>query len=308
MNALQLAGYVAVVFFAVSLAAKMIKIARMPIHIRWDLYPIPHEKRKGAYGGSYFEEVDWWTKPSNFSRLAEIKAMAAEILFVQSLFHHNRSLWYASFPFHFGLYCLVVFMALLLMGAILGAVGIDIASGSAGLVGPGVHYLTLVTGSAGWILGAIGAVGLLAARTFGNELRKASVRSDYFNLIFLLAIFVAGLVAWLTVDPGYTHMRGFVQYMITFQPAPALPGSVTALGWIVIALLFYSPFTHMTHMFGKYFTYHTVRWEDHPNIRGSKIEKAVTEALGYKLSWAAPHIKKGTWAEAATDWEKQGNE
>ena len=57
----------------------------------------------------------------------------------------------------------------------------------------------------------------------------------------------------------------------------------------------------MTHMFGKYFTYHTVRWEDHPNMRGSKIEKAVIEALGHPLTWAAPHIKKGTWAEAATE-------
>ncbi|HPI32184.1 MAG TPA: hypothetical protein PLR32_02635, partial [candidate division Zixibacteria bacterium] len=46
--------------------------------------------------------------------------------------------------------------------------------------------------------------------------------------------------------------------------------------------------THMTHFVGKYFTYHKVRWEDHPNIRGSRIEAAVAKALGYPLTWSAP--------------------
>jgi hypothetical protein len=72
--------------------------------------------------------------------------------------------------------------------------------------------------------------------------------------------------------------------------------------------MFYFPFTHMTHLFGKYFTYHKVRWEDEPNFRGSKIEKAVTKALGYRQNWAAPHIKTGgTWADAATE-ETSSNE
>jgi hypothetical protein len=58
----------------------------------------------------------------------------------------------------------------------------------------------------------------------------------------------------------------------------------------------------MTHFVGKYFTYHKVRWEDHPNIRGGKIEEAITKALGYRISWSAAHIKPGTtWAQAATD-------
>ena len=308
MNALQIAGYLAVVFFIVFVAAKLIKIARMPIHIRWDLYPIPHERGKGAYGGSYFEEVDWWTKPRNFSLMSELRAMALEIFFVQSLFHHNRPLWYFSFPFHLGLYCLVAFTVLLALGAVLGIQGIEIVAGSASFLGVAVYYLTVVLGTGGWILGAVGAIGLLFARMFGGELRKASVRSDYFNLIFLLAVFGAGFAAWVTVDPGYAHLRGFIQAMVTFAPASDLPVAVGIQGWLVTALLFYFPFTHMPHVFGKYFTYHTVRWEDHPNVKGSKIEKAVTEALGYKLSWAAPHIKKGTWAEAATDWEKHNNE
>jgi nitrate reductase gamma subunit len=307
MSGLQMACYLSLVFFVVLVAAKIIKIARMPIHIRWDLYPIPHERGKGAYGGSYYEEVDWWTKPSNFSLFSELRAMAAEILFVQSLYHHNRPLWYFSYPFHLGLYCLVGFLALLLAGGIMGATGITVATGSSGF-GSLVYYLTLVFGTAGWILGILGAVGLFFSRLFGNELRKASVRSDYFNLLILLAVLVTGIIAWVTADPGYVHLRGFVQSMVTFEPMAPLPTTAVVQLWLFAALLFYFPFTHMTHMFGKYFTYHTVRWEDHPNVRGSKIEKAVIEALGYQLTWAAPHIKKGTWAEAATDWEKHANE
>lgn len=301
MSALQLAGYAAILFFLVVVAAKMIKIARMPIHIRWDLYPIPHEKGKGAYGGSYFEEIDWWTKPNNFSLLSELKAMAMEIVFVQSVFHHNRPLWFFSFPFHFGLYCVCGLVAMLFLGAIMGAAGIEIAAGSSNSLGVIVHYLTVILGVVGLILGTLGAIGLFLARLFGNELKKASVLSDYVNLLFLLAVFVAGLISFSGPDPAFAGLRGFVQSLVTAQPAGPLASAVTTQLWLSVALLFYFPFTHMTHMFGKYFTYHKTRWEDHPNIRGGKIEAQVQEALGYKISWAAPHIKSGgSWADAAT--------
>ncbi len=68
------------------------------------------------------------------------------------------------------------------------------------------------------------------------------------------------------------------------------------------------PFTHMTHVVGKYFTYHKVRWADEPNIRGSEIEKSVESVLGSKITWSAPHIKSGgTWADAATAPEENNN-
>jgi len=301
MSGLQLACYLAVVFFVVVVAAKMIRIARMPIHIRWDLYPIPHEKGRNSYGGSYFEEVDWWTKPIQVSRISELIEMAKEIVFIQSAFHHNKPLWVFSFPFHFGMYCLVGFTVMIILGAILSAAGVEIAAGSTGALAVTVHYLTVILGAAGFVLGALGGIGLLFSRMSG-DLRKASVRSDYVNLVFLLAVFVSAVVTWSTVDPGFALLRGLVQSLITVQPAGPIPAALAIQVWLMVALLFYFPFTHMTHMFGKYFTYHKIRWEDHPNIRGGKIEKQVEEALGYKITWGAPHIKKGTWAEAATDW------
>ena len=44
----------------------------MPMHVRWELYPVAHEKGRASYGGSYFEEVDWWTKPREVDKLGEV--------------------------------------------------------------------------------------------------------------------------------------------------------------------------------------------------------------------------------------------
>jgi hypothetical protein len=68
-------------------------------------------------------------------------------------------------------------------------------------------------------------------------------------------------------------------------------------------ILAYIPLTHMSHFVGKYFAYHSIRWNDDPNLRGSKHEQPIKEVLAYPVSWAAPHIQsdgKKSWAEVAT--------
>ena len=302
MGGLQLLLYFAVLFFVVAIVAKTVKIARMPIHLRWDLYPVPHEKGKGAYGGSYFEEIDWWTKPKNFSLFSELKEMGKEILFIQSLFRHNKPLWLFSFPFHFGMYCLITHGILLLLGGILTASGIEISWISRSVIPAAIFHLTLISGKAGWILSAFGALGVLLSRLFNGRLRGSSVLSDYANLIVLLALFAVGVLSSFTIDTGYSIQRAFIADFITIKSVSALPGLLIAQLWVLILLLIYFPFTHMTHFIGKYFTYHKIRWEDEPNVAGSKIEEAVSAALGYRINWSASHIKSGaTWAEAATE-------
>lgn len=302
MGGLQIILYFAVVFFIIAVTLRTIKIARMPIHLRWDLYPVPHEKGRGSYGGSYFEEIDWWTKPKDFSLINEIKEMAKEILFIKSLYHHNRSLWLFSFPFHFGMYFLIAHGALLLIGGVMTASGVGVSWVAQGFIPAAVFHLTFITGKVGWLLSAFGALGVLMSRIFDTRLRDSSVRADYFNLVFLLALFVVGAITSFTADISYSVQRSFFASFLTLKPVPALPGIITAQVWILALLLIYFPATHMTHFVGKYFTYHKIRWEDEPNLAGSKIEKAVSEALGYHINWSAPHIKSGgTWAEAATE-------
>jgi nitrate reductase gamma subunit len=300
MDGLTIFFYVALVVFVIGTAYKARKIATMPLHLRWDLYPIPHEKGKGEYGGSYYEEVDWWTKPAEVSISSEAKEMSKEILFIQSMFFNNRPLWFFSFPFHFGLYLSIVFVVLVWAGAILGQFGMAIGA-DAGILGQIIHWGTMIFGIAGAVLGVFGAVGLFFSRIFKYDLRATSAWSDYFNLLLLAGVFGTTLWTWWTIDPTLAGAREFVAGLITFSGSGPMPTIAVVHYALAAAFLFWLPFTHMTHFVGKYFTYHKVRWEDHPNIRGSKLESAVESSLGYKIQWSAPHIKSGgTWAEAAT--------
>ena len=107
--------------FAVFLIATGYRIYRqitMPVHVRWEIYPVQHETAaKVAYGGSYMEELDWWEKKRERSLLREIRYMAPEILFLRGLWKENRGLWWVSFPFHFGLYLMIATFVLLLKHA-----------------------------------------------------------------------------------------------------------------------------------------------------------------------------------------------
>jgi hypothetical protein len=62
-------------------------------------------------------------------------------------------------------------------------------------------------------------------------------------------------------------------------------------------------------MFMKYFMYHSIRWEDTPNMKGSRVEAEILHNLGFKPTWVAPHIGadgKKTWADLAAPKEKEG--
>ena len=87
----------------------------------------------------------------------------------------------------------------------------------------------------------------------------------------------------------------------------AFSGGLTIV--LAALLMAYIPLTHMSHMFMKYFMYHSVRWDDEPNLKGGKIEAAILKNLGFKPTWAAPHVGadgKKTWAEIATSMKKEG--
>ena len=96
MGILEILTYAAGLVFIVAFAAKIIKYFTMPMHVRWELYPIPHEGK--PYGGSHFEEVDHWTKERHKDHLAVYKFMIPEILLIRALYEHNKPLWYLVLP------------------------------------------------------------------------------------------------------------------------------------------------------------------------------------------------------------------
>jgi len=298
---LQMITYLGLAFSIAALIYRAVRIAKMPIHLRWELYPIPHEKGKGHYGGSFMEEFEWWTKPRETSMFSEIKEMAMEIIFIKSLYEKNRGLWIFSFPFHFGLYFLIGFAGLLLVGGFLQIFDLNFAAGFGSLL----QNLTVIVGVIGIVLTLFGGAGLLVKRMVEYDLKTFSTPADYFNLILLVFVAGAMLAAWLTIDQSFTELRGFTHSLLTVSAFPA-QGLITLEVLAVLFFLVYLPFTHMTHFIAKYFTYHDIRWNDEPNEKDSKISKEINKVLQYPVSWSAPHIKgdgKKTWVDVATKME-----
>jgi len=293
MSFLYLFCYACVAVFAFSVLTRFIKLARLPLHVRWELYPVAHEPGKAHYGGSVLEEPEWWTKPRKTSMLGELKVMVPEILFLKGVHEHNKTQWARSFPFHFGLYLLIGATVLLLVGGIFGATS----------SGRFFGLLIPIFGYAGLGLGLLGAIGLLHRRLTDDEYRDYSLPIDYFNLGFFIVAFGVAFIAQLWFDQDFLKMRVFFAGLFSMSAYSFSP--LQSAEVILLALLMtYIPMTHMSHFFTKYFMYHDIRWGDEPMTAGSKLERRAGRALMLKPTWAASHIDAAdgtkTWVDVAT--------
>jgi nitrate reductase gamma subunit len=271
------------VVFVLGCLARAARYMRAPAHLRWDLYPVAHEPRRD-HGGSYLEEREWWTRPRKKSQLGAAVVMAEEILLLHGVFKNNRSVWWGSMPFHWGLYLLIVTS----FGLLLAALGL-----SAEL------WLTLlqVGGVLGGLLLALGSLYLLLLRLRDPRLRPYTAPVDLMNL-GLLGVFgaLSTAVALLGMAPVVEAVSSLTR--LTAPEATPLLAAQMATGAL---FLLYFPATRMVHMFAKYFTYHDVRWDDRPRTRGSALDRSLSAALEFGVSWSAPHVGAGrTWAEVAT--------
>ena len=299
-------AYLGIGFFFIAVAARFAFWSRMPMHLRWELYPVAHEGGgRAAYGGSYLEESDWWQKKRQVSLLGELKVMVPEILFLVALREHNPKLWTRSFPFHFGLYLVAAATILMMVGGVVAAVM------PASIGGPAAGVLAILVplfGAAGLVLGLIGAIGLYQRRV-SRDMRDYTAPADFFNLIIFVVAFGVALLTFLLVDRDFSLVSGFVANLVTFNLVPVVGGgAATILPLLSVVLLSflvaYIPTTHMSHFVGKYFAYHSIRWKDDPNLRGGDQEATIHELLNQPISWSAPHIRgdgKKTWLEAATE-------
>ena len=298
---------------AVFVGAVLVRIAfwaRMPMHMRWELYPVAHEGKKASYGGSYFEEPEWWTKKRHVSLWGEAKAMFVEIVFLAAMWEHNRKLWFRSFPFHFGLYLIIAATGVMVFASLLVLIWPAVIASWFGSV---LHVAIILLGLGGLGLGLIGAVGLLHRRLTDEDLKDFTSAADLFNLVFFIGAFGLGLLTWALVDLDFGRVSYFMYNLVSFKMG-ALPGSgldvwLPALTVIALAaLLAYIPLTHMSHFVGKYFAYHAIRWNDTPNMRGSKQETEIEGVLTLPVSWSADHIQgdgKKSWAQVATEEMKK---
>jgi len=283
----------------------------MPMHLRWELYPVAHEPgNKAKYGGSYLEESDWWKKPREVSMVGELRVMVPEILFLVALWEHNRKMWVRSFPFHFGIYMVIGATVMMMGSALLGLAVPDLMAGGLGTF---LHNTVLFCGAGGLGLSIFGALGLLQRRLTDPGLRDFTTVADIFNLVFFIVAFGLALVHFIAIDSDLSRSAGFLAGIVTFSPV-ALTGSVHEVSFtsatiiLMGVLVAYIPLTHMSHFIGKYFAYHAIRWNDKPNLKGGDEEAAIGEMLTQPVSWAAKHIGadgKKTWADLATQEYKK---
>ncbi|MEW6661920.1 MAG: respiratory nitrate reductase subunit gamma [Bacillota bacterium] len=294
--------YVSLFAFIFLSLSKAAKFAKMPMHSRWELYPVPKEKgERGEYGGSYFEDLEWWNKPREVSHIGELKEMLKEMLFIKNLFVNQRPFWWLSYSLHLGIYLLGLWTVILAVGAVTELSGIAIAPGGhwwASLV----YNVTVVSGAAGAVLTGFGSLALFLRRLTSGTLQKYTTPQEYFNLLFIFAVVISGIMVW-AGDPAFEYGRVIMKSMFTFTPFETY-GALTVHIILLGLLLIYIPQTKMSHYVGKYFTYHKILWDNEPNLRGSKMEEVVRQALSYKpkTSWSAPHIKPS--APQPTDTNK----
>lgn len=289
-------SYGAVVVFLIGLIYRGSKIAKMPVHLRWELAPVPHEKGKGSYGGSYLEEFEWWTKKREKSLISELWYMFQEIIFLKGVWEHKKGLWFSSFPFHFGGFYLV--------GGMIGLSIVSVLLQFGNLPINGLSNLITLLAVVGYLLGCIGALGLLYRRVSDPEIKPFTTFSTIFNLLFLLAIFASGVYSVSKVGNYGALMTGYMKSLLTANTDMLLPRSFSVHAFLGALFLIYLPFTYMMHFVAKYFTYHEIRWNDEPMEAGCRMEKDVEQLLGQKVTWAAKHINGGgtkTWVDVATE-------
>ena len=286
------AVYAGGLIFAAGCIARIVQYARTPLHLRWELYPVPHEAPKRAeHGGSYFEETRWWTQRQRFHAAGDLRAMVPEMFFLKALWQFNRRLWYASFVFHFGLYLAIASALLVAVAAMVAGV----APAAAG----GVAVIYRVLGWTGAVMTLAGALALLLRRLRSAELRNYTTPADVANLIFFVITF-ATLTAGYLLRPAGIGAQAMARALLRFDGSASF-GGVFSVGLVMAAALAaYIPFTHMSHFIAKYFTYHEVRWDDRANVRGGALEAKLGGYFAYRPTWAATHFGadgKKTWAE-----------
>lgn len=288
--------YFSYIFIFAAYSVKIVKYLRLPTHLRWELYPVMHDE-KCRYGGSYFEDLDWWTGTREKSFWRSFRYLLKDYLYLESYLKKNFSYWLVLYTSHISFILLITFQVLILAGALLNLNGIEISRTSSNVSGYLLHCLTQFIGPLCFIAGMAGNIGLLIIRIVNRDLRLYASSFMYFGYVFHIALSLSGLVLWLYNDNSFFQYREFWKGLFTFNPVNANP--VLACFIILMNLhLIYLPFTRAIHYITRLFAFFLIRWDDEPNIRGSKLEKKLIKLFDQKVTWAAPHIQAGKkWSE-----------
>ena len=282
MTVVSVIVIIAFVAFLVLSAAKFAKYSKYTTHSRFELYPVPKEgKVRAEYGGSYFEDNEWWTKERKIDRTNETIDIGKEMFAIKKLFDNQRSLWAPSMLFHGGIYVMMGWSFLMLISVIFS---------------PGWYItITNIVGVIGFTCATLGSAALLLRRCTDAGLRPYTTKAEYFNLTLILVTLLTGIYCWLGVISPFIVAKGI--FTMTLGPVPPIVIFHLAL---VCVLLVYIPASKMGHYAGKFYAFRSVLWDNDPNTKGSKVEQ------NFRASAAKPTTT--TWSAhtpaPATDTEE----
>ena len=291
--------YFGYLFIITMYSVKVAKYLRLPIHLRSEVYPvIPGDQLSREK--TYYENLEWWTKPRQQNKLRRLWFLFSDYFFLREYFHRDRGYWLVVYPWHIGFIFLITFHILSFFGAWFEWFGVSVTLNSSFLFGIGLYYVSLATGVISFVSGLFGSIGVLIKRVVRSDLRDYASPQTYFNYLFLLMVFLSGLLAWIFADPTFSKYREFWKGLIVLKPIDV--ETVEAVHILLFAfLLIYLPFTRSLHYITRLFGFLLIRWDDEPNLRGSLLEREVEEALEQKLNWKGPHIQSGsTWRDVAS--------
>ena len=266
--------YAAAAAFIAGNLYRVVRILRMPAHLRWELYPMPGP-------GSYFEQPEWWTRPAGHPWGSQLAYIAGEVFGFATLWKRNRPMWLWSWLLHMGLFALVAAIGF----TFLGAFWLATFQGALRLA------IAIVA-----CAGIPGTLGLLTVRQ--RRLRGVSSRADIFNLLLIASVFATAAAALLLDTRFPEAMSVLAGALLGMNPAPELGLAATAHVVVLGLFLAYFPATHMTHAYMKFFAFHRVRWDDAAVAHRPSMARAMARNLERPISWAAPHIGKQNWAAA----------
>jgi len=290
--------YFAYVFIVFMYTWKAVKYLRLPIHLRWELYPVMHEQHY-RYGGSRMEQIDGRKGRRKGGLIRSILYLLKEYVSLSEYYKRQKAYWSVIYPWHAGFILIITFHILAFFGALIMLAGAPVTAGSPVLLGKVFYFVMLLCGVVSFSAGLVGSIGVMIKRIVDTNLRDYAAPQQYFTYLFCLAVFGSGLYSWWFVDPTFSEYRQFWAGLVTLHPHTMAPAG--ALHIILFDFfLIYLPFTRSMHYVTRIFAFFLIRWDDRPNERGGEIERQLITQFGRRVTWSAPHImKNGTWAEQA---------
>jgi nitrate reductase gamma subunit len=297
MNAvLGILTYFAYFFIVFMYTMKSVKYVRLPIHLRWELYPVMHKPRH-RHGGSRMEELDGHSRVRQGGLMRSILYLLKEYVSLSEYFKRQKGYWSVIYPWHVGFILIITFHILAFFGALILIAGVPVAADSPAVGGRIFYFVMLFCGVVSFAAGLVGSIGVLIRRVVDSNLRDYAAPQQYFTYLFCLAVFGSGLYSWWFVDPTLSEYRQFWVGLVTLHPVTVAPASAFHITLFDLFLI-YLPFTRSMHYVTRVFAFFLIRWDDRPNTRGGKVEHELLAQFGRRVSWSAPHVKEGgTWAE-----------